>query len=128
MSAFGGKADMPTALPCHELQRDQGLAGIHSYCFRGEKVLHLVKETAPNGVTLQNHVIAAFECDEARAADTRCDPTPFIKRLQSIVTAMEHKGRGGHAWGEIGQVYLVKRATQPCGVVGGCCDALQIIE
>jgi hypothetical protein len=64
----------------------------------GEKVPHFVKESAPNRVSLQNHVIAAFKCDEARAADTRRDPTPLIKRLQSIVTAMEHKGRSGHAW------------------------------
>ena len=64
----------------------------------GEKVPHFVKESAPNRVSLQNHVIAAFKCDEARAADTRRDPTPLTKRLRSIVTAMEHKGRSGHAW------------------------------
>jgi len=111
MSAFGPKRTFRGGIT----RRTRLLSVKRPSLSGGEKVPHFVKESAPNRVSLQNHVIAAFKCGEARAADTRRDDAPHQ-------TAAEHRygnGAQGSEWSrmeQIGHVYLVKRATQPRGM------------
>ena len=93
-----------------------------------EKAAHLVDETGPCGLVLEQDVVAALERNEPRAGNERGELPPLTERSDGVARGMQHERRRSHMWCELAHVEHRRGREQANSHFGRGRDPLQVTE